>query len=98
MDTLKFPLKFDVNKQMVKLAEGTDPYIKQIISFCVLTEPFSLPLSPDFGVADPAFSTVSPERLMLAANKFVPEVTIVAVDSSLNDQDGRVSVKFIYNR
>ena len=98
MDTLRFPLKFDTNKQLIKLTENTDPYIKQIISFCILTEPFSLPLSPDFGVSDPSFATVSPERLMLAANKFVPEVTIVAVDSNLNDQDGRVNVKFIYNR
>jgi hypothetical protein len=98
MDTLKFPLKFDINKQFVKLTENTDPYIKQLISFCILTEPFSLPLSTDFGVADPSFSTVSPERLMLAANKFVPEVTIVAVNSTLNDQDGRVNVRFVYNR
>ena len=98
MDTLRFPIKFDTNKQIVKLAENTDAYIKQLISFCILTEPFSLPLSPDFGVADPSFSTVSPDRLMLAANKFIPEVTIVAVESNINDDEGRVNVRFIYNR
>lgn len=83
---------------MSKLTENTDAYIKQLISFCILTEPFSLPLSPDFGVADPSFSTVSPDRLMLAANKFIPEVTIVAVDSNIDNEDGRVNVRFIYNR
>jgi hypothetical protein len=98
MDTLRFPIKFDNNKQMSKLTENTDAYIKQLISFCILTEPFSLPLSPDFGVADPSFSTVSPDRLMLAANKFIPEVTIVAVDSNIDNEDGRVNVRFIYNR
>jgi hypothetical protein len=98
MDTLRFPIKFDEQKQIVKLQENTDDYVKQLISFCILTEPFILPLTPDFGVADPAFSTVSPERLMLAANKFVPEVSIVAVDATINDTDGRVAVKFIYNR
>jgi hypothetical protein len=81
-----------------KLTENTDLYIKQLISFCILTEPFSLPLSPDFGVADPSFSTVSPDRLMLAANKFIPEVTVVAVESNIDDGDGRVNVRFIYNR
>lgn len=98
MDTIKFPIKFNVDKQLTVLAENTDAYIKQIISFCILTEPFSLPLSPDFGVADPTFSTLSPERLLLAANKFVPEVTIVGVNSNINNNDGRVSVSFIYNR
>lgn len=98
MDTLKFPLRFDNDKQIVKLRENTDDYVKQLISFCILTEPFILPLTPDFGVADPSFSTVSPERLMLAANKFIPEVSIVAVDATINDTDGRVAVKFIYNR
>ena len=98
MDAIKFPLRFDTDKQIAKLREGTDDYIRQLISFCILTEPFVLPLSPDFGVADPSFSTVSPERLMLAANKFVPEVTIVAVETNIDDADGRVAVKFIYNR
>lgn len=98
MDTLKFPLKFGTDKQIVKLVDNTDDYIKQLISFCILTEPFSLPLTPDFGVADPSFSTVSPERLILAANKFIPEVTIVGVGATNNDTDGRVNVRFIYNR
>jgi hypothetical protein len=35
---------------------------------------------------------------MLAANKFIPEVTIVAVESNINDDEGRVNVRFIYNR
>jgi hypothetical protein len=99
MDAFKFPVSFSTDtREIVKLREGSDDYIKQIISICILTEPFTLPLTPDFGTADPSFSVVSPEQLMLAANKFIPEVSIVAVNSSISDDSGSVNVQFIYNR
>jgi len=98
MDTLKFPLQFSADREFVKLVDGTDDYIKQLISVCLLTEPFILPLTPDFGTADPSFSTVSPANLMLNVNKFIPEVTIVSVGTTLNEELGTVNVKFIYNR
>jgi len=99
MDTLKFPLTFSKDtRELAKLTDGTDEFIKQIISVCILTEPFILPLTPDFGTADPAFSVISPEQLMLAASKFIPEVSIVAVNSQFEEDTGSVNVKFIYNR
>ncbi len=57
MDAFKFPVSFSTDtREIVKLREGSDDYIKQIISICILTEPFTLPLTPDFGTADPSFS------------------------------------------
>lgn len=98
MDTLKFPITFTRNRKLETLREGTDDYIRQMISVCLLTEPFILPLTPDFGVADPSFSTVSPASLLINVNKFVPEVSIVSVDTNLNEEIGSVNVRFIYNR
>lgn len=98
MDTLKFPIAFTRNRKLQTLREGTDDYIRQMISVCLLTEPFILPLTPDFGVADPSFSTVNPASLLINVNKFVPEVSIVSVDTNLDEELGSVNVRFIYNR
>ena len=98
MDTLKFPIRFTKDKEIDKLTQGTDDYVRQMISVCILTEPFILPLTPDFGTADPAFSTVSPSSLMLNINKFIPEISLVSVGTVLNEEAGSVNVKFIYNR
>lgn len=98
MDTLKFPLSFSKNREISKVTEGTDDYIRQMLSVCILTEPFILPLTPDFGVADPSFSTLSPATLMLNVAKYIPEVSLVAVDSLLDESAGTIKVRFIYNR
>jgi len=98
MDALKFPFEFSRKREFSKLREGTDDYIRQMISVCILTEPFILPLTPDFGVADPTFTTLSPATLMLNVSKYIPEVSLVSVDSNLNEETGTVNVKFVYNR
>lgn len=98
MDTFKFPLEFDTLGSLAKCREGTDDYIKQLISVCLLTEPYVLRLTPEFGLADPTFSVVSPDQMMLAAARFIPEISIVAVTPSLVEEQGRVNVQFIYNR
>jgi len=98
MDAFKFPLEFDTSGSFVKLREGTDEFVKQLISVCLLTEPYVLRLTPEFGLADPTFSTVSPDQMMLAAAKFIPEVSIVSVTPSFNGDTGAVNVQFIYNR
>jgi hypothetical protein len=98
MDILKFPLSFDNDGSMSKLRENSDGFFKQLISFCILTEPASLPLTPDFGVYDPTFSRVSPEKLALSASKFIPEVQIQSLGGTISSNDGTISVKFVYNR
>jgi hypothetical protein len=98
MNILKFPISFDNDGSISKLPEGSDAYFKQLISFCILTEPASLPLTPDFGVYDPVFSKVSPEKLALSASKFIPEVQIQSLGGTINSNDGTISVKFVYNR
>ena len=98
MDTLRFPIDFDSSGGLAKLREGTDEYIKQLISVALITEPYVLRLTPDFGLADPTFSTVSPDQMMLAAAKFIPEVSIVSVTPTYKAETGVVNVQFIYNR
>jgi len=98
MNILKFPLSFDNDGSITKLPEYSDAFFKQLISFCILTEPASLPLTPDFGVYDPAFSRISPEKLALSASKFIPEVQIQSLGGTIGSGDGVISIKFVYNR
>jgi len=98
MDTLKFPLRFDKSKRIATLTEGTDEYFKQLLAMTILTEPFILPLTPDFGVADPTFSVIPAPQLLIAANKYVPEIQIVDVDSVNDEASGTINVKFTYRR
>jgi len=98
MDTLKFPIRFTVGRQIEKVKDGTDDFIRQLISVCILTEPYVLPLTPEFGTADPSFSTVSPSSLMLNVSKFIPEISLLAVTPSVSADSGTINVRFIYNR
>jgi hypothetical protein len=96
MDTLKFPITFNVDGTMSKNKSGSESQIKQLLSFVLLTEPYSLPLSPDFGTYDPTFMRVFPEALAISASKFVPEISITSIASSFDENDSRVTASFIF--
>ena len=98
MDSLKFPITFNNDGSLTKLAEGSDEYFKQLVSFCLLTEPNSLRLTPDFGVFDITFNKLAPEALAISVNKFIPEIQIKNIKGSLAEDDGTVTVSFVYNR
>jgi len=98
MDSLKFPITFNNDGSLNKLAEGSDEYFKQLVSFCLLTEPNSLRLTPDFGVFDITFNKLAPEALAISVNKFIPEIQIKNIKGSLAEDDGTLTVSFVYNR
>jgi|APGre2960657404_1045060.scaffolds.fasta_scaffold134336_1 hypothetical protein len=98
MDSLKFPITFNNDGSLTKLAEGSDEYFKQLVSFCLLTEPNSLRLTPDFGVFDITFNKLAPEALAISVNKFIPEIQIKNIKGSLAEDDGTLTVSFVYNR
>lgn len=96
MDILKFPLSFNADGSMVKLDQGSEGYFKQLVSFALLIEPYSLPLSPDFGTYDPAFMKTYPEMLAISASKFIPEITVTSVADNFNEGGGKIQATFIY--
>ena len=98
MYSLKFPITFNNDGSLTKLAEGSDEYFKQLVSFCLLTEPNSLRLTPDFGVFDITFNKLAPEALAISVNKFIPEIQIKNIKGSLAEDDGTLTVSFVYNR
>lgn len=93
---IKFPIEFD-SSGFKKLTEGTTEYYSQLLSICMLTEPQTHPMSPQFGSFDPSFTTIDKSVFVLNASQFVPEVTITSVDISDEEAvygSSKVSVSF----
>ena len=66
------------------LTDGTTDYYSQLLSFAILTEPNRHPLTPDFGIFDPAFRRVDKGLFITQAARYVPEVVITKVDVELS--------------
>lgn len=93
---IKFPIEFD-SSGLAKLDDRTTEYYSQLLSICMLTEPGTHPMSPQFGSYDPSFSVIDKGIFVLNASQFVPEVTITNIDISTKDPTSgasRVSVSF----
>lgn len=95
MDTLRFPLRF-VQGEVQKLTEGTADYYAQILALTAQIEPGELPLTPEFGVEDPAFNTDARNQLALTAAYFVPEIKIESLTLAENNV-GQSDIKITFS-
>lgn len=96
MKMIKFPIKFDTTG-FEKLDEGTVDYYSQLLSICMLTEPGTHPMSPQFGSYDPSFRIIDKNIFVLNASQFVPEIRITNIDVQETEQLSglsKVSVSF----
>lgn len=96
MQMIKFPITFDASG-IEKLDEGTTEYYSQLLSICMLTEPGTHPMSPQFGAYDPSFSAIDKSVFILNAAQFVPEVKITNIDIAGQDSTTgaiKISVSF----
>ena len=86
MDTISFPVKFEATG-LKMLKQGTTDYYSQMLSFAILTEPNRHPLTPDFGIFDPAFRRVDKGLFITQAARYVPEITITKIDVELSERE-----------
>lgn len=96
METLALPMTFANGRPAVHV-DTTDEYYGHILSICIGVEPNELPLTPSFGVDDPAFASVSRASIIEIAARYVPEITITSIDA-LIDQSGDTSVDISFYR
>ena len=92
MDTIKFPIQFD-STGLTKLQEGSSDYYKQLLTLAILTEPGVHPLTPNFGINDPVFTSLDKGQFVIQAARYVPEVIITGIDAEVNPEE-EVSVVF----
>lgn len=95
MDMIKFPIQFGRNG-FKKLPEGTSDYYAQLLSIAVLTEPRTHIFTPKFGVLDPAFRGIDRGLFILTAARFVPEVIITGLETSIDESTGTMKVDFSF--
>lgn len=96
MDTLKFPLEFSGGR-IRQIKDGSTEYYKQLLSMTVLIEPGVSPLTPTYGIFDPAFRDVDKGQFIVQAARFVPEIVVDAVEAELLP-DGETAVSFSFKR
>lgn len=94
MDTLVFPLKF-VNGSAQKIVDGTDEYYAQLLAITIQIRPGELPLTPYYGVEDPAFDDETKNVLATSAAFFIPEIDVQDVQITETDS-GSSSLKFSF--
>ena len=95
MDMIKFPCQFGSDGFKI-LKEGTEDYYAQLLSIAVLTEPRTHIFSPKFGVLDPSFRGVDKGLFVLTAARFVPEVEITGLETSIDEGSGTMKVDFSF--
>jgi hypothetical protein len=96
MDSLAFPIKFD-STGIKKHRDGTIDYYSQLLSICMLTEPGTHPMTPQFGAFDPVFQEVDKNVFVLNAAQFVPEITITNINTTGIEQSSglaKIAVAF----
>lgn len=91
---IQFPIKFD-STGLKKLQEGTTDYYSQLLSISLLTEPFTHPITPQFGSYDPTFRTIDKGLFVLNAARYVPEVRITELLTE-QDVDSKINISFSF--
>ena len=88
---LRIPIKFNRDYSMSTIEEGTDEYYGTLIANALRIEPEELPLSTFFGTIDPSFGTDSPLKIVQNIARYIPEILIEDVSSTMG-KDGKVDI------
>jgi len=96
---MKFPISFtETTGGFQELYSGQDEYYKQILAVTARTEPGTHPLTPDFGVQDPTFKTIDRGQFLFHAGRYVPEIQIISVETSIDEGNGENTVTVHFSR
>ena len=92
MDCLKFPIKFTAGS-INTLQQGSVEYYRQVLTLSILTENGEHPITPDFGIFDPSFTSMEPIDFVINAARFIPEVEILNFNPTQTN-DGSFNIEF----
>jgi hypothetical protein len=96
---MKFPISFtETNGGFQVLYPSQDEYFKQILAVTARTEPGTHPLTPDFGVQDPTFKTIDRGQFLFHAGRYVPEIEIQSIETSIDEGNGENTVTVHFSR
>lgn len=90
MRVLSFPFRFTPTGSAATVEQDSDGCYAEQLALLVQTQQGERPLTPGFGITDPAFGEVDTAQIAAAASEFVPDVTVTSVtidgrDDALTD-------------
>ena len=92
---LAFPFAITRGGRIATVEQDSEEEITQQLAMLMLTRPDERPLTPGYGMPDPAFEGIDPLLLAAAAEEFGPAVEISDVDA-VDRGDGTQDVTIHY--
>lgn len=80
MDLISYPFRLDKRGYVQTTEDGEDYYAEEL-AMLIKTSPGERSLVPDYGIADPTFSTIDLAELLAQISFFGPPVTIKDITS-----------------
>lgn len=93
-EILSHPFRLDPNGQIVTVTQGTDQENAERLAVLIQTIQGERPLSPGFGIPDPAFSGLRAGVVTAQVAKYGPAVKIESVTSTVVGNETDVTVRF----
>ena len=81
MDLISYPFRLDKRGEVQTTEDGEDYYAEEL-AMLIKTEPGERALVPEYGIADPTFSTFDQAELLSQINIFGPPVNIEDIVST----------------
>ena len=91
------PIRFKPDYSIETIETGTDEYYATLLANALRIEPNELPISTFFGTVDPAFGNDTPQKIVENIGRYIPEISIEAVSSTL-DNSGKLSLAVQFSR
>jgi len=96
MDSMRVPFRFR-GGEIEKNVDNTDEYYAQLLALTAQIVPGELPLSPEYGVADPTFSEQAKRQFAFVVGSLVPEILLTNVEVD-QDDSGKVGIQIGFTR
>jgi len=93
---MRIPISFKAGR-VETVSTDTDEYYAQLLALTCQIRPGELPLTPDYGAADPVFSEEGKKQLAFTAGAFIPEIALTSVDINQDDA-GQVGIAISFAR
>lgn len=88
---LSHPFRLGSNGQVVTVDQDTETADREQVAVLALTVVGERPMTPGFGVTDPAFGGYLPAELAAGVQAFGPDVSITAVTATPFDESTQVA-------
>jgi phage baseplate assembly protein W len=94
--TIAFPFRIASDGTVASVEHGSNEEAAQLLVALVMTHRGEMPLSPQFGLDDPAFGATEPGEVASAVSVYYPHISLndIRVTDPTNDGRSTIEVDF----